>query len=126
MQKQIAIPINFDVGSQAQAVCDDLGLDIATVVDCFLRQIVHNKEVLLFKTVNVNFANLSPQSSLAHAVETDGIDEGMLTNLYTLPSDSLIDFSKIKGKSAKLGGWEGRIKMADDFNAPIEDFEEYM
>ena len=29
-------------------------------------------------------------------------------------------------KKAKLGGWEGRIKTPDDFNAPLEDFEEYM
>jgi len=29
-------------------------------------------------------------------------------------------------KKAKLGGWEGKIKIADDFNAPISDFEEYM
>ena len=29
-------------------------------------------------------------------------------------------------KKAKLGGWEGRIKVPDDFNAPLEDFKEYM
>ena len=29
-------------------------------------------------------------------------------------------------KKAKLGGWEGKVKMADDFNAPLDDFEEYM
>ena len=29
-------------------------------------------------------------------------------------------------KKAKLGGWEGKIKMSDDFNAPIDDFLEYM
>ena len=29
-------------------------------------------------------------------------------------------------KSPKLGGWEGKIWMADDFDAPLEDFKEYM
>ena len=29
-------------------------------------------------------------------------------------------------KKAKLGGWEGRISVPDDFNAPLEDFKEYM
>ena len=29
-------------------------------------------------------------------------------------------------KQAKLGGWEGKIFMAEDFDAPIEDFAEYM
>ena len=28
--------------------------------------------------------------------------------------------------SAKLGGWEGKISVPDDFTAPIEDFREYM
>ena len=29
-------------------------------------------------------------------------------------------------KRPKLGGWEGKIWMADDFDAPLEDFKEYM
>ena len=29
-------------------------------------------------------------------------------------------------KKAKLGGWEGKIRINDDFNAPLEDFAEYM
>ena len=26
----------------------------------------------------------------------------------------------------ELGGWEGQIWMSDDFNEPMEEFEEYM
>jgi DNA-damage-inducible protein J len=26
----------------------------------------------------------------------------------------------------KLGGWEGKIIVPEDFNAPLEDFKEYM
>ena len=42
--------------------------------------------------------------------------------------DSLFDFSKVKGKGKPViyGGWEGKASIADDFNAPIDDFEEYM
>ena len=29
-------------------------------------------------------------------------------------------------RTAKLGGWEGKINVPDDFNAPLEDFKEYM
>jgi DNA-damage-inducible protein J len=29
-------------------------------------------------------------------------------------------------KTPKLGGWEGKIWMADDFDAPLDDFKEYM
>ena len=28
-------------------------------------------------------------------------------------------------KQAKLGGWEGKISMSDDFNEPMEEFGEY-
>jgi len=30
------------------------------------------------------------------------------------------------GNVPKLGGWEGKIWMADDFDEPLEDFKEYM
>ena len=30
------------------------------------------------------------------------------------------------GKPVKFGGWEGKITMSDDFDAPLDDFEEYM
>ncbi len=29
-------------------------------------------------------------------------------------------------QKAKLGGWEGRIHVPADFNAPLDDFKEYM
>ena len=28
--------------------------------------------------------------------------------------------------TAKLGGWEGKINVPDDFTAQLDDFEEYM
>ena len=28
--------------------------------------------------------------------------------------------------TAKLGGWEGKINVPDDFTSPLEDFQEYM
>ena len=28
-------------------------------------------------------------------------------------------------KTAKLGGWEGKISMSADFNEPMDEFEEY-
>jgi len=30
------------------------------------------------------------------------------------------------GSVPKLGGWEGKIWMSDDFDEPLEDFKEYM
>ncbi|NHE59641.1 DUF2281 domain-containing protein [Cyclobacterium plantarum] len=34
--------------------------------------------------------------------------------------------SKTKKGERELGKYKGKIKMADDFNAPLDDFEEYM
>jgi len=27
---------------------------------------------------------------------------------------------------ARLGGWEGKLRVPDDFDAPLADFQEYM
>jgi len=40
--------------------------------------------------------------------------------------NELIALSKVKAKSPQLGGWEGKIFMSDDFNDPMDEFEEYM
>ena len=36
------------------------------------------------------------------------------------------NFGGKRGKPVNFGGWEGKIFMPDDFNAPLDDFEEYM
>jgi len=36
------------------------------------------------------------------------------------------EISKPPAKRAKLGGWEGKILMSDDFNEPMEEFKEYV
>jgi len=43
-------------------------------------------------------------------------DKGVTFNVSIVPIS----------KKAKLGGWEGRIRVPDDFNMPLEDFKEYM
>ena len=35
------------------------------------------------------------------------------------------EISKPTVKRTKLGGWEGKILMSDDFNEPMEEFKEY-
>jgi len=36
------------------------------------------------------------------------------------------EIAKPKAKYPRLGGWEGKISMSHDFNAPMEEFEDYM
>jgi addiction module RelB/DinJ family antitoxin len=48
---------------------------------------------------------------LVQIVEKDGIPMDLTVKKQRLP---------------QFGGWEGKIWMSDDFDAPMEDFKEYM
>ena len=78
----LTIPVNRDLGNQAQAVFNDMGLDIVTAVNIFLEHIVQ-KEPMCYEMVQTK------------------------QNTY---------------KPTKLGGWEGKVKISDDFNNPLDDF----
>ena len=105
-QQNLVIPINPDLGYEAQVMCNKIGLDIETVINYFLQQVVHNKNTIPDKAVSIHFENILPS---VRPAETDG----------------LFNFNGIKGRPAVLGGWEGKVIMADDFNAPLDDFEDY-
>ena len=79
----ININTDTELKAKAQAILDDLGLDMSTAVNVFLSQIVC-RQAIPFE--------------------------------ISLPTV----------KQAKLGGWEGKISMSDDFNEPMEEFKEYM
>ncbi|MCL1912450.1 MAG: type II toxin-antitoxin system RelB/DinJ family antitoxin [Eubacteriaceae bacterium] len=80
----ISIRTDSEIKEQAQDILAQLGLDLTTAINLFLRQVIYTRSVAF----NVSIA---PQT-----------------------------------KKAKLGGWEGKINVPDDFNAPLEDFKEYM
>ncbi|MCL2571088.1 MAG: DUF2281 domain-containing protein [Defluviitaleaceae bacterium] len=40
--------------------------------------------------------------------------------------NELVAVSKSKIRTPKLGGWEDKIFIADDFNEPMDEFKEYM
>ena len=86
MAKQnLSIPVNPDLGYQAQSVFNDMGLDIATAIDCFLQQAINDRgSVMAF----IGIQNM-----------------------------------KMEGKPAKLGEWEGKANIADDLNAPLDNFD---
>jgi hypothetical protein len=84
IKPNLAIPVNPELGSQAQTACNDMGFDIVTLVDHFLRQFVQREPNSL---------------QVVHSLITIG-------------------------KPAILGRVEGKVKIADDFNAPISDFFE--
>jgi len=79
----INIRTDNDLKAKAQSVLADLGLDMSTVINLFLRQIVYRQAIPF-------------------------------------------EISKPSAKTAKLGGWEGKIAMSAEFNEPMEEFGEYM
>lgn len=79
----INIRTDSELKAKAQAVLSELGLDMSTAINVFLKQVVY-KNAIPF------------------------------------------EITKPVKKTAKLGGWEGKITLSDDFNAPMQEFEEYM
>ena len=80
---------------------------------------------------NINIQMDSELKAKAQAVLTNlGLDMSTAINVYfsQIVHRQAIPFeiSKPTIKHAKLGGWEGKISMSDDFNEPMEEFREYM
>ncbi|WP_320043234.1 type II toxin-antitoxin system prevent-host-death family antitoxin [uncultured Desulfobacter sp.] len=61
---------------------------------------------------------------LPQLLEQD-IEEAIIITKQGLPIAKVIGISK-KKKQREFGSAKGLIKMADDFDAPLEDFKEYM
>ena len=81
---------------------------------------------------NINIRIDSKVKTEAQKVFTSlGLDMTTAINIFLrqsifqngIPFPVLADAGK---KTPKPGGWEGKIWMADDFDAPLEDFKEYM
>ncbi len=51
--------------------------------------------------------------------------EAIIITKQGLPIAKIVGISK-KKKQREFGSAKGLIKMADDFDAPLEDFKEYM
>jgi DNA-damage-inducible protein J len=82
-------------------------------------------------STNINIRTDSELKEKAQSILADlGLDMSTAINVYlnqivyiqALP----FEIAKPNIKKAKLGGWEGKIKMSADFNEPMEEFKEYM
>ena len=85
------------------------------------------------ETTNINIRTDSELKAKAQLVLADlGLDMSTAINVFlsqviykqAIPFE--ISKPLNKNKNAKLGGWEGKIIMSDDFNDPMEEFKEYM
>ena len=93
----INIRTDSELKTKAQSVLTDLGLDMSTAINMFLNQVVY-REAIPFNIAKPT----GREPRLCQAV------------------------AAASGKTAKLGGWEGKITMSADFNEPMEEFREYM
>ena len=82
-------------------------------------------------TTNINIRTDSELKAKAQAVLSElGLDMSTAINVFltqvVYKNAIPFEITKPVKKTAKLGGWEGKITLSDDFNAPLQEFEEYM
>lgn len=82
-------------------------------------------------TTNINIHTDDKIKEKAQSILADlGLDMSTAINVFLIQvvhrKAIPFDISKSVSKRAKMGGWEGKIVMSDDFNAPMDEFKEYM
>ena len=105
---QINISTDSNLISQAQSILAELGLDMTTAFNLFLRQIVYKEPVPFVKNATEQVTKMRT-GVLDPARISDEEKEQMLKN-----------------RMATIGIMKGEIWMADDFDALLEDMKEYM
>jgi DNA-damage-inducible protein J len=85
------------IKAQAQQIFESIGLDLSTAVNLFLRQTV--------KANNLPFAVGVPYAPTLGEAERTAL---------------------AAKRAAGFGVWKDKIWISDDFDAPIDDFKEYM
>ncbi|MFH2059983.1 MAG: type II toxin-antitoxin system prevent-host-death family antitoxin [Pseudomonadota bacterium] len=71
---------------------------------------------------NIDISQVKQQ--LPQILEQD-IEEPIIITKQGLPIAKIVGISK-KKKQREFGSAKGLIKIANDFDAPLEDFKEYM
>jgi DNA-damage-inducible protein J len=90
---------------------------------------------IVMTNVNINIRTDSDVKQRAQKLfESLGLDMTTAVNMFlrqainknTLPFDILPIDAHIQRKTPVLGSMKGKIVLAEDFDAPLDDFEEYM
>lgn len=79
----ITVRTDTELKADAQKALAELGMDMSTAINVFLRQVVRRQAIPF-------------------------------------------EISQAPVNTAKLGGWEGKIKLPEDVNEPLADFQDYM
>jgi len=92
----INVRTDAEIKAQAQQIFESIGLDMSTAVNLFLKQTVKNN--------NLPF---------------------IIGAMYGLPDEAQLKHPQ-KRRKPLYGCAKDKIWIAEDFDAPLEDFEEYM
>jgi addiction module RelB/DinJ family antitoxin len=117
----INIYTDGELVAKAQSVLTDLGLDMSTAINAFLTQVV-DKETLPFVVDKPQTANRGEPKWNCMKGEV-----WMADAMPNLEGDAPMEEPvKSVRKPRKPGCWSGKIRMAEDFDAPMEEFAEYI
>jgi len=82
-------------------------------------------------SVNINVhADSELMAKVQSLLNRLGMDISTAINIYLVQivekGGIPMDLTVRKQRVPQFGGWEGKIWMSDDFDAPMEEFKEYM
>jgi DNA-damage-inducible protein J len=85
------------IKAQAQQIFESIGLDLSTAVNLFLKQTVKVNNLPFTVGVSYAFADKESERTAKAAKRTSG-----------------------------YGVWKGKFSLPENFDAPLDDFKEYM
>ena len=104
MSVQVSTRIDEATKKQFDQVCERIGTSPSNALSMFIKSVINSNgipfPILAQQQVTHDAGVASPQ--IPHRAEN------------------------YKNDGFKFGGWEGKISMPEDFNAPMEEFEDYM
>ena len=117
------VRIDDETKKQAQQILSDMGLDLSTAVNMFIKQVVRTRGFPFLPTADLPCSEGSMVHSTIAKADAD-VERNVAAH------DSIIDETKTasskRPRSELFGILKGKVWMADDFDAPLEDMLEYM
>jgi len=112
-QTNLTVRIDENIKREAEILFNNIGLNMSSAVNIFFRQAIREQAIPF---------ELKPYDGLSGVAGSVASE-----NSGNKPSPETNEANKAKMSRADMFGcMRGKFKMADDFNEPLEDFEEYM
>jgi DNA-damage-inducible protein J len=96
-----------------EAVCNEIGLTMTAAFTVFAKTVSNRREIPF------RIAAQSITSDIAYAGAPEPSKEYKVAETGS-------EWAYVSGKTPRPGCMKGQIQMSDDFDAPLDDFKEYM